>query len=380
MEEGAGRPGLFAKGGVGRFLLGRALGAIVFFAVVCGLPTLIATAVIGAGAGHYVTTHWDEIEAAGNEGTAFAEGRTITECVSEAQKRGAGCTDFTPKCGMAIGVFAPACVRAASDDGYCGTVPAPSEILPSTQWKKAACAASPGLWCEPVMGSIQSGCEARKEDAAKTAEDAAPGIADKLFFLDRFYMSGQMEGMADAAVLLRPLRTRILGMLAEPQSAAAVARTLEVARQKVGYHLKELEKQGLVELVEERKVGNCTERIVRATARAYLVSAEALGSLAEGAAEATDRFSAAYVIAVAGRTLREVAQLRQAADDARKRVATLTLETEIRFASAADRAAFAEELANTVARLTAKYHDASAPRGRVHRLVSFAYPKPTESV
>jgi DNA-binding transcriptional ArsR family regulator len=186
--------------------------------------------------------------------------------------------------------------------------------------------------------------------------------------------------MADAAVLLRPFRTRILEMLAEPQSAAGIARTLDVARQKVGYHLKELEKEGLVELVEERKVGNCTERIVRATARAYLVSAEALGSLAEGAGEATDRFSAAYVTAVAGRTLREVARLRQTAEETNKRVATLTLETEIRFASAGDRAAFAEELANAVARLTAKYHDASAPRGRTHRLVSFAYPKPADSV
>ena len=50
--------------------------------------------------------------------------------------------------------------------------------------------------------------------------------------------------MSGAAVLLRPLRTRILGMLAEPQSAAGIARTLDVARQKVGYHLKELEKEG----------------------------------------------------------------------------------------------------------------------------------------
>src|SRR2546428_794734 len=81
--------------------------------------------------------------------------------------------------------------------------------------------------------------------------------------------------MADAAVLLRPFRTRILEMLAEPQSAAGIARRLDVARQKVGYHLKELEKQGLVELVEEKKVGNCVERIVRATGGAYLVSAEA---------------------------------------------------------------------------------------------------------
>lgn len=184
--------------------------------------------------------------------------------------------------------------------------------------------------------------------------------------------------MADAAVLLRPFRTRILGLLAEPQSAAGIARTLEVARQKVGYHLNALEKQGLVELVEEKKVGNCIERIVRATKRAYLVSAEALGALAQGAAEATDRFSAAYVIAVAARALREVTRLREAADGAGKRLATLTLETEIRFANAADRAAFAEDLAREYARLAAKYHNASAPHGRTHRIVSFAYPKPAE--
>jgi DNA-binding transcriptional ArsR family regulator len=192
-------------------------------------------------------------------------------------------------------------------------------------------------------------------------------------------LSVQIAAMAGTAVLLRPLRTRILQMLAEPQSAAGIARALDVARQKVGYHLKELEKQGLVRLVEERKVGNCVERVVRATRRAYLVSAEALGSLAQGGAEATDRFSAAYIIAVAARALREVTRLRQAADDAGKHLATLTLETEIRFATAADRAAFAEELAREVARLTAKYHDESARHGRVHRLVSFAYPKPADT-
>ena len=184
--------------------------------------------------------------------------------------------------------------------------------------------------------------------------------------------------MSDAAVLLRPLRARILEMLAEPQSAAKVARRLSVARQKVGYHLKELEKQGLVELVEERKSGNCVERIVRVTSRAYLVSAEALGSLAQGALEATDRFSAAYVVAIASRAISELANMRRAADEAGKRLATLTLETEIRFASAAERAAFAGELAREIARLTAKYHDASAPRGRTHRIVSFAYPKPAD--
>src|ERR1700689_299933 len=185
--------------------------------------------------------------------------------------------------------------------------------------------------------------------------------------------------MSDAAVLLRPLRASILEMLVEPQSAATVARRLSVARQKVGYHLKELEKGGLVELVEERKSGNCVERLGRAAGRAYLVSAEALGSLSHGALEATDRFSSAYVVAVAARAIRELAGLRRAADETGKRLATLTLETEVRFASAVKRASFAEELAREIARLTAKYHDASAPRGRTHRIFSFAYPRPAES-
>ena len=82
------------------------------------------------------------------------------------------------------------------------------------------------------------------------------------------------------AALFRPLRARILEELAEPGSAAGVARRLESSRQKVSYHLKQLEKEGFVELVEERRQGNCVERIVRATARSYLVSAEAMGTLA----------------------------------------------------------------------------------------------------
>lgn len=161
MDEGTERPGLFAKGGVGRFLLGLTVGALIVSVVVCGLPIVIGTAVIGAGTGHYVTTHMDEFETHSDEGTAFAEGRTITECVEEARRRAAGCTDLAPSCALPIGLFAGACTRAADDDGYCTAVPARSEALASTQWKKTKCAAAPTIWCEAVMGMVQSGCEER---------------------------------------------------------------------------------------------------------------------------------------------------------------------------------------------------------------------------
>ena len=61
-----------------------------------------------------------------------------------------------------------------------------------------------------------------------------------------------------------------------------------------------------------------------------------------------------------------------------KRLPTLSIDTEIRFRSAAERAAFSQELATAVTHLAARYHDAAAPEGRTHRLVVVAHPLPNE--
>jgi hypothetical protein len=74
----------------------------------------------------------------------------------------------------------------------------------------------------------------------------------------------------------------------------------------------------------------------------------------------------------------EVAALARKADETGKRLPTLALDTEIRFRSAAERAAFTDELTAAVTDLVARYHDASAPGGRSHRLVVAAHPMPTE--
>jgi DNA-binding transcriptional ArsR family regulator len=49
-----------------------------------------------------------------------------------------------------------------------------------------------------------------------------------------------------------------------------LAARVGLARQKVNYHLKALERHGLVELVEERRKGNVNERMLRATAASYV--------------------------------------------------------------------------------------------------------------
>jgi DNA-binding transcriptional ArsR family regulator len=177
-----------------------------------------------------------------------------------------------------------------------------------------------------------------------------------------------------AAALLDPVRQRLLAELAEPDSASGLARRLRLPRQRINYHLRALESAGLVELLEERRKGNCTERVVRATARAFVISPEALGPLDLAPEAAPDRLSAAYLIAAAGRTIRDVGTLEERARREQKRLATLTLETDIRFATAESRAAFGEELAAVVSRLAHKYHDERAPNGRRFRLLAAVHP------
>jgi hypothetical protein len=183
-----------------------------------------------------------------------------------------------------------------------------------------------------------------------------------------------VQSAEKAAVLLQPGRLGLVRQLEQPGTAAGLARKLGVPRQKLNYHLRELEREGFLELVEERRKGNCMERVVRASAQSYLIGPQATGVLGETPAQIRDRFSASYLIASAARIIRELAGLVARARRAGKRVATLTLKSEIRFASAETRAAFAEDLANAVAHLAAKYHDEHAEGGRRFRLLAAVYP------
>ena len=183
-----------------------------------------------------------------------------------------------------------------------------------------------------------------------------------------------LRNPADAAVVLDPIRLKLLENLTEPQSAASLSRLLDIPRQKINYHLRELERIGMVKETETRKRGNCTERLMIATATKFLVSPEALGNLGAGPQENEDRASAAYLLNTAARTISDLSELRRLADAAGMRLSTMTLESEIRFKSPADRNAFTQELAYTVAQLIAKYHDTLSTDGRTFRFMIGSYP------
>ena len=188
-----------------------------------------------------------------------------------------------------------------------------------------------------------------------------------------------IDNPAAATVALEPTRSRLLSELATPASAATLATRVGMARQKVSYHLNALEAHGLVRLAQERKWGGLTERLLVATAASYVVNPSAMGPVAVDPNREVDRLSASYLIALGARVVREVGSLVRRARETGKRLATLSVDTEVRFRSPADRAALSHELAEAIATIVSKYHDASAPGGRAHRLVVVAHPLPSKS-
>jgi len=183
-----------------------------------------------------------------------------------------------------------------------------------------------------------------------------------------------IEDSKTASSLLNPMRRQMLEHLKEPNSASGLARILHIPRQKVNYHLRELEKRGLVEFVKENKRGNCVERILQATARSYLISLESVGQLPLDAEQIKNEFSSTYLVAVASNMINEVAQLKTKAEKANKKLATFTLQSEIRLASPKSLNSFTEELSQFTAKLITKYHDERTPKGRKYKFNICAHP------
>jgi DNA-binding transcriptional ArsR family regulator len=174
---------------------------------------------------------------------------------------------------------------------------------------------------------------------------------------------------------LSPLRRRVLAELREPASATALAARLDESRQSVNYHVRELERAGLVELVEERRRRGFTERVVQARARAVVANPEVIGDL-DAVTETQDRFAADALLALAARSLGDVAEMRERASAQGRRLVTFAIEADVGFERPADIERFADALAEQIAELAAEF--SSGRSRRRFRLIAGGYPKPKE--
>ena len=164
--------------------------------------------------------------------------------------------------------------------------------------------------------------------------------------------------LVDAPEALRaalpPLRRRLLDRLREPASAVVVAGEFGLPRQQVNYHLRTLEAAGFLELVETRARRGCTERVMRASARAFIVDPQVMAPApAAGArrvAAKQDRFAADTLVNAASAVVRDVSRMQARASEQDVRLLTCAIETEVRLASPAHFAKLSALLATLVAR------------------------------
>jgi DNA-binding transcriptional ArsR family regulator len=180
-------------------------------------------------------------------------------------------------------------------------------------------------------------------------------------------MQAYVDEPETVRIALSPIRRQLLELLREPSSATQLAAALELPRQRVNYHLKELEKAGLVELVEQRQRRGFTERILRASATIVVDP----GVMGRAFTAIHDQYAAEHLVEVAAGTVRDVAGMQRKADAAGKRLLTFTLETEVRFGAPGDVHRFTDALTEAVRQVVEAF-DTEA--GRPYRLIAGGHP------
>lgn len=190
--------------------------------------------------------------------------------------------------------------------------------------------------------------------------------------------------LEQASVALHPLRLETLRLLRSPGSASQVAERLGLPRQRVNYHVRELHRVGLLRRAGRRNRRNLTEQLYQATARSYLLAPDVLGPVGADPEHVEDRLGATYLLALSGRLQKELAAQSRRASREGKRLATLSIDADLRFESARQREAFAVALRDAVARVVAEHaspdsrDDGRPGAGRPYRLVLGCYPRPVD--
>ncbi|MGQ0803517.1 MAG: ArsR/SmtB family transcription factor [Actinomycetota bacterium] len=180
-----------------------------------------------------------------------------------------------------------------------------------------------------------------------------------------------LEDIESLQTLCHPLRVRILEALREPGSSATVARQVGESRQRVNYHLKELERAGLVEPTGERRSGNFIETLYRAVAESFVVSPQVAWSDPRRVEALRHQHSLEKLVTVGEQLQRDAASLLDRAAFDGEEIASAAVEADVHFADEKARAAFLEEYFTALRGLCERY---GAPRGAPYRIVMAAHP------
>jgi DNA-binding transcriptional ArsR family regulator len=189
---------------------------------------------------------------------------------------------------------------------------------------------------------------------------------------------------AQAQALLHPIRLRVLSIAQRPASAAEIARRLGLKRQRVNYHVRALERAGMLKAAGRQRKRNMIEQRYVATARAYVLSPNILGPLAADWRAIEDTASADFMLAVIEQVRSDVSRAADQASADGSRLETLSIKSQFRFRTPAQRSEFARAVREALVAVIARHaspdsrEDGGGGRGRRYRLVLACYPVPAE--
>ncbi len=171
-----------------------------------------------------------------------------------------------------------------------------------------------------------------------------------------------VESVDQAAVLLKPLRVAMLREMDQPRTCPQLAERFGETSQKMYYHVKTLERAGLVERSGERSVNGIAEGFYRARAQSYWLSPRLVRSLG-GKQSVRDQTSLRMLAGHAEDMLEDIARLadRSAEGD---HVPSLSLAVDIALPDGDRRSAFLTELRTTFEQLARRYGATGHPEAR----------------
>lgn len=172
-------------------------------------------------------------------------------------------------------------------------------------------------------------------------------------------------------VLAQPLRVAVLEALRNPDSAAGVSRIVGKPRQKVNYHLKELERAGLVQRVGERRKGNFVEQLYQSVAKRFVVAQQFAWDVEKLSATLADQVSLAELSAAGERLQHDASVLLDLAAYEGRQIPSATAAVDVRFEDESSRAAFMQEYLETLKHLLNKH---GSPKGAAFHVITATYP------
>jgi DNA-binding transcriptional ArsR family regulator len=184
-----------------------------------------------------------------------------------------------------------------------------------------------------------------------------------------------VESMDQALTLLKPLRIELLKRMDEPRTCPELAGYFDETPQKIYYHVKALERAGLVEKTAERRVRGTVEGYYQAKARSYWLAPRLVGELG-GQRLTQDQMSLHFLLSLAAEVHDDIGRLTSRAE---QEIPSLGLSAQIVLPDGNKRADFLKEVQTIFQDLARKYgsqdDDKAAASEQMFRLVLACYPK-----